>query len=74
MADSSSKEELAEELLASDFDCTIEEIYDNDNTNGNIKPETFELVKYVTEKKFNKFYVGEVTVVEDKSYQFMRNL
>ena len=67
LADSSS-EELAE-LLASDSDCAIEEIYDNDNTTDNIKPGTFVLVKHVTKKKFNKFYVGEVTVVKDKSYQ-----
>ena len=64
-----SEEELAEELLASDSDCAVEEIDDNDNTSGNIKSGMFVLVKYITEKKLNKFYVRKIIVMKNKSYE-----
>lgn len=73
---SSEEEELAKELLASDSDSADEEQSQPDDSTDNIKPGAFVLAKYVTAKRSNKFYVGQVKSVNDDVYElkFMRKV
>ena len=76
-AGSSSEEELVQMVLDSDSDCSIDnDSGENDHISGNINPGSFVVVKYETDKKSHKFYVGKITFVKDDCYKvkFMRKV
>lgn len=77
-SDSSSEEELAKELIQSDSDSPDEE---EDNADvemetKDLQPGVFVLVKFLTNKKNTKLYVGEITSKTEEEYEvkFMRKV
>lgn len=76
---STEEEELAKDMLDSDSDSPDEqqrEGFAEENSSGNIEPGVFVLVKFITDKLSNKFYVGEVLSRTEDDFQvkFMRKV